>query len=409
MSIRSLSVASALLLMIAGGPSTGADTLVVRGSTVHTMAGEPIRDGVVVIRDGRITAVGQAGSIPIPGDATLIDAEVVTPGLIDAHSVVGLTGYLNQAQDQEQLDRSEAIQPELRAIDAYDPRERLIEWVRSFGVTTIHTGHAPGALVSGQTLIAKTRGTTVEEAVMVPSAMVAASLGEGGLAGDEKKPPGTRSKAVAMLREKLVETREYVDRRSRQELSKRPARDLRLEALARVLERELPLLVTAHRHNDLVSALRLAKEFDVRIVLDGASEAYLVLDEIRINGVPVIPHPPMQRAFAEMENATVELPAILDRAEIPFALQSGFESYVPKSRVVLLEAAIAAANGLPWERTLAAMTIDAARLLGIADRVGSLEVGKDADLALYDGDPLEYTSHCIGVIIDGRIVSDEIR
>lgn len=212
-----------------------------------------------------------------------------------------------------------------------------------------------------------------------------------------------------MLREKLVETREYVDRRSRQELSKRPARDLRLEALARVLERELPLLVTAHRHNDLVSALRLAKEFDVRIVLDGASEAYLVLDEIRINGVPVIPHPPMQRAFAEMENATVELPAILDRAEIPFALQSGFESYVPKSRVVLLEAAIAAANGLPWERTLAAMTIDAARLLGIADRVGSLEVGKDADLALYDGDPLEYTSHCIGVIIDGRIVSDEIR
>jgi imidazolonepropionase-like amidohydrolase len=402
-------IAVSLVGAFAGSSPIAAETLVVRGNTVHTMAGDPISDGVVVVRNGTIAAVGPASEIRIPSGAMKLDAEVVTPGLIDAHCVVGLTGYLNQVEDQEQIERSEPIQPELRAIDAYDPRERLIEWIRSFGVTTIHTGHAPGALISGQTMIAKTRGDTVDEAVIVSAAMIAATLGDGATSSDREKPPGTRSKVVAMLRAEIVKAQEYLEKRSLDEEPKRPARNLRMEALGRVLSGELPLLVTAHRHHDILSALRLADEFHIPIVLDGAAEAHLVLDEIERSGVPVIPHPPMQRASGEMENATMELAARLDTVGIPFALQSGYESYVPKTRVVLFEAAIAAAHGLPWERTLAAVTVDAARLLGIDDRVGSIEVGKDADLALYDGDPFEYASHCIGVIIEGQLVSDEVR
>jgi imidazolonepropionase-like amidohydrolase len=340
--------------------------------------------------------------VAIPAGLAVLEAAVVTPGLIDAHSVVGLAGHLNSPHDQDQLEASAPIQPELRAIDAYDARERLVSWVRGFGVTTLHTGHGPGALVSGETMIVKTRGDTVEEAVVVPRAMLAATLGEGAVVEGDKAP-GTRSKAVAMLRSRLIEAQAYLDKRSSDDDA---PRDLTLEALGRVLEGELPLLVTAHRHHDIATALRLRAEFGFRLVLDGASEAYEMLDEIRAAGVPVIVHPTMARFGRELENATMENAALLRAAGIPMALQSGFESYVPKTRVVLFEAALAAARGLGFDAALAAITRDAAALLGIADRVGTLEPGKDGDLALYDGDPFEYTTHCVGTVIEGVVVSD---
>ena len=384
-----------------------ADVLVVRGQTVYTMAGEPIRDGVVVIEDGTIVAVGSESETEVPAGAKVLEAAVVTPGLVDAHSVVGLAGYLNQRQDQDQLEQSSPVQPELRAIDAYNARERLIEWVRGFGVTTIHTGHAPGALVSGETLIAKTRGDTVAEAVLVPTAMIAATLGESAVSSEPKKAPGTRGKLAAMLRAELVKAQEHAAKRERAEEDERPARDLRLESLGRVLSGELPLLVTADRQQDITTALRLQKEFGFRLVLDSAADAHLLIDEIRAAGIPVIVHPTMARASGERENLSMETAALLADAGIPIALQSGYESYVPKTRVVLYEAAIAASRGLGRERALGAITIDAARLLGVDDRVGSLEVGKDGDLALYDGDPFEYTSHCEAVVIDGEVYPGE--
>jgi imidazolonepropionase-like amidohydrolase len=168
-------------------------------------------------------------------------------------------------------------------------------------------------------------------------------------------------------------------------------------------------MVTAHRAHDILTALRLAKEFDLKLVLDGASEAYLVLDQLAAAAVPVLLHPTMFRARGETENLSMTTASVLRKAGIPFALQSGYESYVPKTRVVLFEAAIAAANGLTPEEALAVITIDAARVLGIAARVGSLEPGKDADLALFDGDPFEYTTHVVGVVIEGEVVSDRPR
>jgi imidazolonepropionase-like amidohydrolase len=433
--------------------------LAVRGETVYTMAGQPIRDGVVLIRGGKIERVGAAVDVQVPAGYRIVTARVVTPGLIDAHTVVGLAGYLNQPHDQDQVERSAAMQPELRAIDAYNPREELVSWLRRHGVTTIHTGHGPGALISGGTMIAKTVGDTADEAVVLPDAMIAVTLGPDAYAAGGRAP-GTRAKEIALLRQELIRAQEAVSkggsgaggasrpvntagspdpatvpRQPNEQVGARgttdttvpvgrpaesaggqgrassggdsAARDLRREALMRVIRRETPLLVTAHRAQDIVSALRLAREFNIRVVLDGAAESYLVADEIKRAGVPVIVHPTMYRAAGEAENLSMETAATLRRAGIMVALQSGFENYVPKTRVVLFEAAVAAANGLQPQEALALVTSDAARLLGIANRVGSLEAGKDADLALFDGDPFEYTTRVTGVIINGRVVSEE--
>jgi imidazolonepropionase-like amidohydrolase len=386
-------------------PTNVAAQVAIHGETVYTMAGPPIRDGVVLIgADGRIERVGPAASVQAPSAYRTLRARVVTPGLIDAHTVVGLAGALNQPHDQMQLERSAPLQPELRAVDSYNARETLVEWLRRHGVTTIHTGHAPGALISGQTMIAKTRGEDVEEAVLEPLAMIAATIGDAGLAQGDKSP-GTRAKAVALLRSELLKARDYLTRQSGPE-DKRPARDLRLEALGRVLAKERPLLLTAHRAADIATALRLAREFDIRIVLDGASEAYLLTSQIKAAGVPIILHPTMWRAVGEAENLSMETAARLRDAGIPFALQSGYEDYVPKTRVVLFEAALAAARGLTFEQALGAVTLEAARILGIDKRVGSIEPGKEGDVVLFDGDPFEYTSHVTTVLIDGRVVSD---
>jgi imidazolonepropionase-like amidohydrolase len=422
---------ASLLLGGVAAATLSAQNLAVKGETVYTMAGAPIPDGVVVIHNGKVERVGAASQIEIPSGYQTLSAKIVAPGLVDAHSTVGLTGYLNAPSDQDQLERSAAVQPELRALDAYDPQERLIEWVRSFGVTTMNTGHGPGALISGETMIVKTIGHTADEAAIVPTAMIAASLGDEGRA-EPGKSPGTRGKEIAMLRAEFIKAEEMQkklskpvspagaakpagegaqpnatasDAKSEKSEAKPPERDLKTEALIRVLKGEIPLLVSAERSRDVISAIRLAKEFNIKLIIDSCSECALILNEVKASGYPVILHPTMKRAGGETENISFEDAAKLTAAGIPYALQSGYEAYVPKTRVILWEAAIAAANGLTFDQALASITINAAKLIGVGDRVGSLEAGKDGDVALYDGDPFEYTTHCVGTVIDGKVVS----
>ncbi|HRP34481.1 MAG TPA: amidohydrolase family protein [Gammaproteobacteria bacterium] len=403
-------VAAALLLLALAGGSASAQDIAVRAGVLHTGAGESFAPGVVVIRGGKIIAVGAADAVAIPAGMEVLEAPVATPGLIDARSVVGLAGAMNQAHDQDQLERSAAIQPELRAVDAYNPRELLVDWLREHGVTTLHTGHGPGEVISGQTLIAKTAGGTVDEAVIRPVFALAATLGEQAAIGHARSSPGNRSKAVAMLREQLVKAGEYRVKRSGKDESKRPPRDLALEALAQVLDGELPLVIEVHRHSDIMTALRLAKEFEFRLILSGASDAHLLIDEIRTAGVPVLLHPTMMRARGpEVENFSFTTAARLLEAGIPVALQGGYEGYVPKGRVVLFEAAMTLPYGLDFDQALSLVTSAPARILGIDDRVGTLEVGKDGDVALFGGDPFEYTTQVIGTVIDGRRVSSTLR
>lgn len=379
----------------------------VKADILYTMAGEPVTDGVVLIRDGKIERVGSQSRISIPDDYTVYEAAVVTPGLIDARTVVGLAGYYNYDHDQDQLERSHPFQPELRAFDAYNAREPLVGWLRGHGITTMHTGHGPGALASGQTMIVKTVGDTVEEALIDSVTMVAMTLGPS--VGRFYDQVGSRSRAVAMLRSEFIKAKAYAERMDGADAEKRPARDLKMDIMARVLNREVKALITAQTVTEITAALRLQREFGFDLVLDGAAEAYLLLDEIREAGVPVFIHPTMVRTSGETKNASYETAAALHEAGIPFAFQSGYESYVPKTRVVLFEAAMAVGNGLPFEEGLRAMTITPAELLGIDDRTGSVEQGKDADLVLFEGDPFEYTTRVCMVIINGEVASDTCR
>mgnify|MGYP001164113977 FL=1 len=404
-------VASLLLYCIA--PTSA--QVAIQAETLYTMTGnlKPLRNGVVLCsKAGKIEKVGPFGEVEIPEGYRLLKAAVATPGFIDAHTTVGLSGILNlDRHDQEQLETSAPIQPELRAVDAYNGRDPLVQWVRELGITTIHTGHAPGALVSGQTMVLKTNVPAITDPVkntLRPFAMVASSLGQAGF-GRGGKSPGTRAKSLAMLREHLLKTQRHLRKRAEAKEDEPPEPNLRLDAMAAVLEGKVPLLVTARRHQDIAAALRLQREFNFPLILDGASEAYLLLEEIREAEVPIIIHPTMARPYGENENVTFTLAAKLHAAGIPFAFQSGYEAYVPKTRVVHFEAALSVAYGLPHEVALAGCTSAAAKILGVDDRIGSLRPGLEADLALFDGDPLETVTHCTGVIIGGRLVSQRIK
>lgn len=402
-----------ILACLLASPSL-AETLVIKAKLIHTVSGKSITDGAIVCVDGKIASIGEVAKVAIPEGAKVIQAEVVTPGLIDVRSSVGLSGILNVDHDSDHLEMSAPLQPELRAMDAYNPREELIEYVRGFGITTVHTGHAPGELISGQTMIAKTRGGTVQDALVFDGKAVCATLTESSQKSG-KQSPGTRGKQMAMLRALLIEASEYRTKLSKQSKQtdenddSKVARNLKLEAIVDVLEGKKALLITADRAQDIASALRLGEEFGIRIWLDSAAEAYQLIPQIKKAGVPVLLHPSMARANGDRENMTFRSASILKESGIPFAIESGFEAYVPKVRIVLFEAALAAAHGLSKESALESITLSAAKILGIEDRVGSIDVGKEADLALYDGDPLEYTTHCTSVVIDGVVYPGETR
>ena len=410
-SLVNLALAALALALVPA--QLAAQDVAVRAQTLYTMDGPPIEEGIVVIRDGKIVAVGPAATTPVPEGIEVLTARVATPGLVDARTVVGLAGYLNQSDDQDQLDTSAPLQPQLRAIDGYNPDEVLVDWLRSLGVTTIHTGHGPGAVVSGQTMIAKTWAKTADAAAIVPRAMIAANLGPDAI--DRDKGPGTRPRQIALLRAALTAARagqvpdEARRKRAKEDESDLGANKLDVQVWRDVLARHVPLMITANRAQDIMSALRLKEEFGIDVVIDGGAESYRLLDQLREAGVTVILHPTMARHYGDMENASFTTAAKLREAGIPFALQSGYEGYVPKTRVILWEAGWAAANGLAPEHALAAITIDAAKAIGMGERLGSLSVGKDGDVALFDGDPLEYTSHVTGVVIDGRVASREVR
>ncbi|MFD2248462.1 amidohydrolase family protein [Pontibacter ruber] len=404
---RNIKLAAAILAGSILGVQQAEAQIAVRGETVYTMAGTPIKNGVVLIKDGKIEAVGAANTVQVPQGYTSYTAKVVTPGLVDARTTVGLAGIYNIPADQQHLEKTTPVQPELRAIDSYNPKEELVKWVRELGVTTINTGHAPGALVSGQTMTVKTTPDALRYPVLDTTTMIAFTIGNS--VAENFNSPKTSAKAVAMLRSELQAAQAYGKKAANKDASKRPDRNLKMEYLAGVLSGKYKAVVTANKANDIMTALRLAKEFNLNIILDGAAEAYLVADEIKAAGVPVILHPTMARAGGEAKNMSFETAAILTKAGVPVAIQSGYEAYVPKARVVLFEAGVAVANGLTTEQGLATITSNAAKIIGADKRVGSLEKGKDADVVLFDGDPFEYTSHVCAVIIDGKLVSEQCK
>jgi len=387
-----------ILLMLSLISFQATAQIAVKGKKVYTMAGEVIENGIVLINKEKIEIVGKQDDIVIPEGYKIIAGEYVTPGLIDSRTVVGLSGISNQTHDQDQLEYSDPIQPELRAFDAYNPNDPLIAWLAGFGITTVNTGHAPGALASGQTMIIKTTGE-LGSSILDSVFAVAFSLGNN-ISG-QFKTPGSRPKGIAMLRSAFIGAQNY----KAQKIAGKAELNLKNEILTDILNRKVKAIITANTSVDILGALRLAEEFGFDLILDGAAEAYLVKDEITKSKVSILLHPMMGRT----KNISYTTPKLLKDNNISFAIQGGYEPYVPKVRNVLFEAAIAAANGLTFEQSLSSITIDAARILNIDKKVGSLEKGKDADIVVFDGNPFEYTTHACEVIINGKIIKKDCK
>ena len=374
----------------------------IKGETVYTVSGNPITNGVVLIKNGKIENVG--AELPIPAGYKIYEAKAVTPGLVDARSMVGLSGALNVPADQDQLDKTGPIQPDLRAIDAYNTEETLVKVVRDNGVTTLHTGHGIGALVSGQTMVVKTKNGTVESVTLQPLAMLAMTIGPS-VSGNFPSP-GTKAKQVAMIRTELLKAQAYLKKQNDKDSTKRPAEDLKMDVLAKMLKGEIKALVTANSSTDIMSSIRLAKEFNLKLVLNGAAEAYRLIPQVKEAKAEIILHATMARNGGDMVNMTRESAAILTNAGIPVSIETGFEAYVPKTRILLFEAAQAIPYGLSFNDALRAVTINPAKLLGLDKRIGTIEKGKDADIVLYNGDPFEYLTKVCTVFIDGEPVKD---
>jgi imidazolonepropionase-like amidohydrolase len=376
--------------------------IAVKADLVYTVSGASIRNGIVLVKNGKIENMGPG--LAIPPEYKIYETKILTPGLVDARSLVGISGALNIPTDQDQLEKSGPIQPELRAIDAYNPEESLVKVIRDYGVTTIHTGHGTGALVSGQTMIAKTKAGTVETVTIQPLSMLAMTIGPS--VSTNFTTPGTKAKQIAMIRTELFKAQAHLKKQSDKDSSKRPAADLKMDMLVKLLKGEIKALITANSSIDMMSAIRLAKEFNLKLVLNGAAEAYRLIPEIKNANAEIILHATMARNGGDMVNMTMESAAILTKAGIAVSIETGFEGYVPKTRILLFEAAQAMAFGLSFDDALRSITLNPARLLGIADRVGSIEIGKDADLVLFNGDPFEYLSKVCGVMIDGIMVKE---
>jgi imidazolonepropionase-like amidohydrolase len=406
-----------LLICAAASPALLAQNFAVLADHLYTMAdGAQGGPGLVLIRDGKIEAVRIGPHQQSPEGYTVLKAAFVTPGLIDTDTTAGISGAYNIRADQDQDEATDPNTADVRSLDSFNPNERLLQVLNQYGVTTVQTAPGPRNPIAGRAGIFKTAAAgsgsvTVEQlAVRQESAMVF-NLGDNpkDAYGKKDKAPVTRMKTAEIIRHALADAKAYEEKwdkwkKEGSDISKQPSRDMKLEALVPVVDGKLPAIFNAYRADDIDTAIRVGNEFHLRYMLASVTEGYLIVDAIRRAGVPCLLGPVMQR-FESLEtaNATFENPAILKRAGIPIALMTGLEEYVPKNRILLFEAGIAAANGLGMEQALRAATADAAKILAIDDRVGSLAPGKDADIALFDGDPFEYTSHVLAVLVGGQV------
>ncbi len=381
----------------------------VRAGRIYTAAGAPIMDGLILVEGGKIQAVGPRDAVPLPEGTPVLTAAEVTPGLIDAHSVVGLSGAVNIAADQDQDEASGPNQSDLRVLDSFNPNEPLLEFLRREGVTVIHGLPGRVNVLAGQTGIFRTSGTLVEPMTIRFPAGLHINLGEVPKGQYPGRAPLTRMATAHLVRSAFAEAQAYASKQKQSEdPAKLPPRNLKHEALVPMLEGKLPVIFSAHRGDDIQTALRLSKEFALKPMLALATEAYLLRAQLAKAKVPVLVHPTMQRSASSMETlhgCTTNAAALAD-AGIPLAITTAFEGYVPKTRLLRGEMAMAMTYGLGPDRALRSVTIDAAKILGIDGDYGSIEPGKVADLVLYDGDPFENATHVLRTISGGKVVYD---
>jgi len=385
--------------------------LAIRGAKIYTITQGIIENGVLLIEDGKIKAVGQG--LGIPEGAQVIDAKgkVVTPGLIDAHSHLAVFGEPSVWANADGNETSDPVTPQLRGIDSLNPQDPAIQDVLTGGVTAVYTGPGSANIVGGTGFVMKLRGKTAEEMVIPGTEGMKMALGENPkrVYGDmQKKSPRTRMANAAVLREALLRAQNYVnklekakEKKEAGETASLPDRDLKMEALAKVLKREMKARIHAHRADDIMTAIRVAEEFGLDFVIEHATEGYLIADILAEKKVPCTVGPLlMSRSKMELLNVTLKNPGILAKSGVKVAIQCDTTT---NTRWLGLHAGLAVREGMPVEEGLRAITINPAEILGIAGRMGSIEPGKDADLVIWNGHPFESLTVAEKVFIDGKL------
>jgi imidazolonepropionase-like amidohydrolase len=369
------------------------------------IVGQPIEEGLILVQNGKIKAVGDARTVRLTSDVQIVDlkGKVIMPGLVDSHSHIG---------EVAGADGSFPIQPDVRVLDSLNARASSIQRAQSGGITTVNVMPGSGHLNSGQTLYLKLRDGNVVDDLLIYDKdgkyMGGMKFANGTNPIRATPPfPGTRAKSASMMREQLIKAQEYREkvRKAGNDASKMPSRDLAMEALGEVLDGKRVVHFHTHRHDDILTALRLQKEFGFRLVLHHVSEGWKVAEEIAKAKVPASiimidsPGGKLETMDLRFENG-----AILDKAGVLTGFHT--DDYITDSRLFLRSAAMAVRAGMSRERALYGMTMANAIMLDLQNRVGSLETGKDADFIVLSGDPLSVYTHVLQTYVDGKKVFD---
>jgi imidazolonepropionase-like amidohydrolase len=371
------------------------------GARIIPISGPEIPNGTLLVQNGKVIAVG---NVAIPSGAQRVEAtgKIIMPGIVDSHSHIG---------GVEGADSSAPIQPDVRVLDAINVRDARIQKAQAGGITTANVMPGSGHLLSGQTLYLKLRDGKVIDDLLIHNAdgSIAGGMKMANGTNSRKAPPfpGTRAKSAALVREQYVKAQEYRDkvRAAAGDPTKLPPRDLRMEALVEVLDGKRTVQFHTHRHDDILTVIRLSQEFHFHVVLHHASDAWMVADQIAAAKIPVslilIDSP---GGKLEAKDVSMETAAVLEKAGILFGFHT--DDPITDSRFLLRMAALAIRAGCSRDRALQALTIANAQILGLQDRIGSLQPGKDADFILLSGDPFSVYTKVMETWIEGKKVFD---
>lgn len=381
--------------------------LFIKNAKVYTMAGEVIENGCILVENGKIKEVGT--DLVAPLDAEVIDAvgKNVFPGFIDAHCHIGMweEGIGFEGADGNEM--TDPITPNMRAIDALNPRDEAFPNAIKGGVTTAATGPGSANVIGGVFSVIKLHGDRIDDMIVKETLAMKCAFGENPkrVYNDKKMTPSTRMGTAAKLRETLAKTVEYRDKKvaAGDDASKLPAYDMKLEAMLPVVNKEIPLKAHAHRADDIFTSIRIAKEFDVLLTLEHCTEGHLIAEHLAKEGYPAIIGPSFgNKSKFELNQKTFDTPGVLHKAGVKIAIMT--DSPVIPLEYLPMCAALAHKAGLDEMEALKCITINPAEILGVEDRIGSIEVGKDADIVIWDGHPFDLQAKVVYTLVDGKVV-----
>lgn len=383
--------------------------LCVKNGLIHDAVNREAYQGDILIKDGKIKAIGK--ELPTEAGTEVIDATglMVYPGFVEAHCHLGLDNYACGFEGHDYNEMTDILSPQLRGIDSINPMDPTLEMAAQGGVTCVAAGPGSANVLGGTFVAMKTVGKRIDKMVVKNPVAMKCAFGENPKRCYKDKTSSCRMDIASKLRETLNRARDYMERKelAGEDVSKRPAYDPKLEALIPVLKKEIPLKAHAHRADDIFTAIRVAKECDVDLTLEHVTDGSLIVEELAAENYPVAVGPSFGHATKlELINKSFETPGLLAKAGCQVSIIT--DSPVIPQQYLALCAGFAVQSGMDEFDALKAITINPAKHIGVADRVGSLEIGKDADIVIADGSPMVSTTKIRKVLIDGKIVSESV-